>query len=156
MNMENLDITFLRTTFFDRIASVEADRKPLWGKMNVQQMIEHLSDSVRIANGITPHSEIRTPAERLPAVREFLFSEKEFRPETRNALMGDEPPALRLNSLDEALQELRAEVERFIRHFADQPGRTERNPFFGDLDEAGWAKLFHKHFLHHLKQFHAA
>lgn len=153
--MENQRLAFLQHTFFERISTVEPDRKPAWGKMNLQQMIEHLSDSLRMANGAAPHTEILTPPERLQAVRDFLYSEKEFRPETRNALMGDEPPLVRQASLDLAMQELHDEVDRFVRHFDADPSHTERNPFFGDLDAEGWQRLFQKHFMHHLKQFRA-
>ena len=153
--MQNQRLVFLQETFFERISTVEPDRTPAWGKMNLQQMIEHLSDSVRMANGVSPHAEILTPADRLQAVRDFLYSEKEFRPETRNALMGDVPPPVRQASLDLSMQELREELDRFVRRFDAEASHTERNPFFGDLDAEGWQRLFYKHFMHHLKQFRA-
>jgi hypothetical protein len=152
----NEQLDFLTRGFFDKLQGVPADSPPLWGKMNLQQMVEHLTDSVRYANGVDPQAEIVTPADRLPSVRDFLYSEKEFRPNTRNSKMGEEPAPVRHPDLAAAVDELKAEVEKFVRRFEGQPGHAERNPFFGDLDSDGWNRLFHKHFLHHLRQFGAA
>ncbi|MFM2206281.1 MAG: hypothetical protein RL213_256 [Bacteroidota bacterium] len=151
---EHLD--FLTRGFFERLQSVPADSSPLWGKMNLRQMVEHLSDSVRYANGGDPQTEIVTPADRLPSVRDFLYSEKEFRPNTRNSKMGEEPAPVRHADLSAAVDELKAEVEKYVRRFDGRPGHTERSPFFGDLDFDGWNRLFVKHFHHHLRQFGAA
>ncbi len=148
-------LELLRHGFFERILPLDASITPLWGKMNLQQMLEHLSDSVRIANGKDPQSEILTPAERLSAVQDFLKSEKEFRPGTKNALLGEEPLPVRNPTIDAAVKELKQDVEEFIQRFESEPGLIVRNPFFGDLDFNGWTALFHKHFLHHLRQFNA-
>lgn len=149
-------LSFLTTEFFVKAATIPADAVPVWGKMNPQQMIEHLSDSVRIANGGHPHAEILTPAERLQAVQDFLRSDRDFKPGTKNALMGEEPRPVRMTDMKAALAELEAEVNRFVMRFTDEPGLVVRNPFFGDLGFEDWQRLFHKHFLHHLRQFNAA
>ena len=153
MRMTNAQKDFLLNSFFEQIMLIPSDKAPAWGKMGLQQMIEHLSDSVRMANGKQPHAEIVTPAERLQAVRDFLYSEREFKPETKNSLMGPEPPSLCNESLDLAIAELQHEVKAWVELFESNPGLIVRNPFFGDLDEDGWTRLFYKHFLHHLKQF---
>lgn len=153
--MNNEKRYFLHTELFDKLSSLDPNAPAQWGKMNVLQMIEHLSYSLRYANGKDPHERILTPAERLDAVRDFMFSEKEFKPNTKNALMSEEPaPAVNSNK-EEALKELRAEMDAFFNRFEAEPGLRVRNPFFGDLDFDGWVHLFHKHFNHHLKQFNA-
>ncbi|MFM2135031.1 MAG: hypothetical protein RL021_431 [Bacteroidota bacterium] len=152
----NDPLGFISVTFFEKLKTVPADTAPLWGKMSVQQMVEHLSDSVRYANGKDVQTEIVTPVERLQAVRDFLYSEKDFRPNTKNSKMGEEPVPVRHPDLETAVGELADDVAAYAARFSTDPSHTERNPFFGDLDFEGWNRLLYKHFLHHLRQFGAA
>lgn len=148
-------LEFITVTFFEKLSAVSADTPPAWGRMNLQQMVEHLTDSIRYANGKDIQTEIVTPSERLPAVRDFLYSEKEFRPNTRNAKMGEEPAPVRHPDLSAAIRELQEDVAAYVARFSPDQAHTERNPFFGDLDFDGWNRLLYKHFLHHLRQFGA-
>jgi hypothetical protein len=147
---------FLSEDFFRLLQTIDPNALPLWGKMNLQQMVEHLSDSVAIANGKIKHETIITPEDRVPLLQGFLASDKEFRPETKNVMMGDEPLPMRNSSLAAAIAELQSEVTAFSNYFAANPGSRIRNPIFGDLDYTQWTQLLYKHFLHHLKQFGAA
>ena len=148
----NSKLKFLLNDFPVLLRKLDPAIKPLWGKMNVQQMIEHMCDAVRDANGKTPRK-IISPPERLPAMKEFLLSEKEFRPETKNALMGDEPLPVRNPSVEAAIDELENELKDFVSHYQNSPDKTVTNPFFGDLNFNEWIQLLHKHAKHHLKQF---
>lgn len=143
---------FLQRKFIDKLTELDPDTKPLWGNMNVQQMIEHMSESLRIANGKNPHALI-TPAEKVQAMKDFLASDKEFRPNTKNILMEETPPDLRLKDKTTAIQELENEIKYFVAHFEEHPGSTVTNPFFGHLTFQEWIQLLHKHAKHHLKQF---
>ena len=42
---------FLRTRFIVCLQQLDPNTHPLWGKMNVHQMIEHLTDVLMVANG---------------------------------------------------------------------------------------------------------
>lgn len=148
----NSKLYFLQRKFIDALKALDPDTKPLWGHMNVQQMIEHMSDSIRIANGKNPHR-ILTQEEHLPKMKEFLMSEKEFRPNTKNALMSDTPPYIRLRDKAAAIAELELELGYFMEHFEKNPGSTVTNPFWGELNFQEWIQLLHKHAVHHLKQF---
>jgi len=44
---------FLKEQYTIVLSEIRQETPPKWGKMNVQQMIEHMSDYVRIANGKT-------------------------------------------------------------------------------------------------------
>ncbi|HNP99832.1 MAG TPA: hypothetical protein PKK99_12305, partial [Bacteroidia bacterium] len=61
MNADKL--RFLQVTFIEKLKQLDAKSERQWGVMNVQQMIEHMSDSVRIANGKDPQV-LLTPAEK--------------------------------------------------------------------------------------------
>lgn len=125
-----------------------------WGKMNVQQMIEHYAgDAVRNASGRLKIESMVTPPERLPRMYEFLMSDKPFKEGTRNPLLAEEPAALRFRTVQAAIGALHQELIYFFEAFDDEPKLTTRNPFFGDLNFEQNVQLLHKHALHHLRQF---
>jgi len=66
--MENLDrkADFLRNQYTTILAGLDINAPRKWGKMNVQQMIEHMSDYLRIANGRDTQPTV-TPEDKLPA-----------------------------------------------------------------------------------------
>lgn len=147
---------FLLNTFPQLLRSTSENSPAVFGKMNLLQMIEHMSDSIRIANGKDAHTKILTPEERIGPMQDFVRSEKEFRPNTKNLLMKDEPVPARSASKEEAIRELEAELNAFADYFKDQPEKIQRNPFFGDLNFDMWIKLLYKHAIHHLKQFNVS
>lgn len=152
--MENLaaKASFLRNDYIHKLASIPADTKGLWGKMNVHQMIEHMSYSMRQANGKDIYTCI-TPEENLPRMQAFLASEKPFRENTPNQLLPDEPEPPQKADIDAAIIELKEEIEDFFNVFENEPDRIITNPFFGDLNYDMWVQLLYKHAWHHLKQF---
>jgi hypothetical protein len=144
---------FLRYRFVTLLRQIPSDTRPQWGKMTLQQMIEHFADSVRIASGRTPHTEILTPPEQLDKMRAFLKSDKPFRPNTPNSLLPETPAPVRNPSVEDALQELQGEWRYFFELFEKKRTHVTRNPFFGDLNFEENVQLLHKHALHHLAQF---
>ncbi len=145
-------LEFLCQALPELLARIDPATQPAWGKLNLQQMVEHLGDSVRIANGRDPKTCV-TPAERLPDMRRFLLSEKPFRENTVNIQMPVDPEPCRLPSPEAAIAALRGELDAFVTAFQDDSSRTITNPFFGDLNFKEWTQLLTKHCLHHLRQF---
>src|SRR5215831_8355031 len=89
MNFEKEN--FLRTKFISVLQQLGPSTSPRWGKMNVQQMIEHFAEMFRWANGKIKHENILTRPEQLQAFRDFMMSERLFKENTKNKLMGEEP-----------------------------------------------------------------
>ena len=148
--MEKID--FLIIDFPVQLRKLDIATKPKWGKMNVQQMIDHMIDSVREANGKIPRT-ILTEQERLPAYKSFLMSEKEFKPETKNPLMPSEPLPERHPDKETAIKKLELELKDFVDHYTVNSDAIITNAIFGDLNYVEWTQLLHKHAVHHLKQF---
>ncbi len=144
---------FLRTRFIPLLESLPTETLGGWGKMSVQQMIEHFADSVRIASGKMAYTDITTPPEQLEKMRSFLQSDKPFRENTKNALMPEVPAPVRNPSKANAVRELEEELHFFFAVFEKNNLQTTRNPFFGDLDFELNIHLLYKHAVHHLKQF---
>ncbi|MBL7747328.1 MAG: hypothetical protein JNM19_07885 [Chitinophagaceae bacterium] len=145
---------FLRTKLISYLQRLDPATAPKWGKMSVQQMIEHYAgDAVRNANGHLKTDTILTPPEQLERMREFMMSEKPFKENTRNPLMGDEPRPLRYKTVQGAIGALQQELIFFFETYEKNPGLVTRNPFFGDLNFEQNVQLLYKHALHHLRQF---
>lgn len=152
--MENIaaKADFLRKEYTQILSALDPATAGKWGKMNVQQMIEHMSDYVRVGCGkeVLP---LQTPEEHLPKYQAFLESEKPFRENTPNSLMSDTPADVKHAGKEEAIAELQDELDNFFEVFKNEPGKKVTNPFFGELDYDMSVQLLHKHAWHHLRQF---
>jgi hypothetical protein len=146
-------VQFLKNDFTALLKQISSDTLPAWGKLTLQQMIEHFTDSVRIASGKTVHTDIVTPEEHLDKARNFLMSDKPFRENTPNALMPEVPVPVRNKTIKEAYTELEIELDFFFSVFEKNGLQVTRNPFFGDLNYEQNIHLLYKHALHHLRQF---
>jgi hypothetical protein len=145
---------FLRTRLITYLQRLDPATAPQWGKMSVQQMIEHYAgDAVRNASGRLKMDTIITPPDQLERMREFMMSEKPFKENTKNPLMGEEPAPLRYKTVQAAIGALQQELICFFEAYEKQPDMMIRNPFFGDLNFEQNVQLLYKHALHHLRQF---
>lgn len=151
--MNEAKAEFLRHRFIPLLKQVPSDTKPHWGKMTLQQMIEHFSDSVRIASGKTVYNDFVFPPEQLQKARDFMLSERPFKENTVNPLMPEVPAPVINISAEEAINELQKEMEYFFSVFEENNLQVTRSPFFGDLNFEQNIHLLHKHALHHLRQF---
>ena len=146
-------IDFLQHRFVSMLKQIPSDTPPKWGKMTLQQMIEHFADYTRIASGKTPFTDIMTPPGNLQRMRDFVMSDKPFRENTPNPLMPEVPAPVRNPSVEEAIKELKNEMDYFFTVFNKNNLRVTRNPFYGDLNYEENVHLLYKHALHHLRQF---
>lgn len=143
---------FLRKYFIPLLEKLQKDKKGQWGKMNAQQMVEHLTDSVKNASGklILP---LVNSGESLQKSRDFLMSDQPFKAGIKNPLIPEEGFPLRKADLKSAIDKLQKELNYFFEIFEKHPEMKTRNPIFGELDYNMNLQLLHKHFSHHLKQF---
>lgn len=145
---------FLRTRLVRYLQQLDPATPPRWGKMNVQKMIEHFAgDAVRNASGRLKIEEIITPPKNIERMREFMMSDKPFKENTKNPLMGEHPPPLRFHTVQAAIGALQQELIFFFEAFSKNPQLITRNPFFGDLNFEQNVQLLYKHAIHHLRQF---
>lgn len=145
---------FLRSRLIPVLQRINHDRVPQWGKMSFHQMIEHMVDVVRVANGHLVMNLV-TPAERLPLYREFLMSDKPFKENTKSPVMPEEPLPPRTRTVQAAIGRLQEELIDFFRSFENNPALKTLHPVFGELDFNENVQCLYKHSLHHLNQFGA-
>jgi hypothetical protein len=152
---QNDRLAFIESGMFSTLQDLNETTLPKWGKMNAQQMVEHLNDffSVSIEKITFPLS---TPEEHLPGYRDFLYSDKIFRENTKApaGVLGEEPLALRNADLAGASLQLQQTVKAFFEFFKERPRHKTMHPAFGMLNFDEWIMLHYKHVTHHLRQFH--
>lgn len=152
--MQDAKANFLKTASFELIQHLEASIQPAWGRMNAQQMLEHLNDFYKVSVEKLIFA-LTVPVEHLPKYKEFLFSDKPFKENTKapETVLGEEPLPMRMASLDAAKVQLQQTVNDFFVFFETPPTKTTVHPVFGALNFEEWILLHHKHVSHHLKQF---
>ena len=145
-------ILFLQHELLNKLRSIPPNTPPLFGKMNVHQMIEHLAYAFRQASGLVPlppaHDEAITAK-----MYSFLMSDKPFRDNTPNPFLPDTPPPPNQVSIDASLRDLEGAIHGFFAFFDSDESKTVLNPFFGTLHFMDWVQLLYKHTRHHLRQF---
>ncbi|MGG8497247.1 hydroxymethylglutaryl-CoA reductase, degradative [Tenacibaculum sp. TC6] len=143
-----LDEEKIRTT----LLKLPANAKPLFGKMNGQQMVEHLSKVTQIANGNWKVN-IYVSDEKAARRKPFLDTNQEIQEGFKAPFLSEETYPLTFDSMEEAIDDLIAQIKHFVTVFTHQKNHTEVHPFFGELDFDYWKKFQVKHFTHHFKQF---
>lgn len=112
--MTNLQISFLKDEATGLLLNLTASTHAKWGVMNAQEMVEHLTDFFEISyeKNIIP---LVTPEEHLPKYKAFIYSDKEFRPNTKAPveILGDKPLPLRNKNIDAAKENLLISINKF-------------------------------------------
>jgi hypothetical protein len=141
-NLENI----LKT-----LDKLSANKKPTWGEMSAQRMVEHLTDTLRIANGNNPQN-LAIPADKIEKMQSFLETDK---PMARNIEVpfAGKNVKLRNEELEIAVDELADEWLLFEDIFENQTNHTSLHPFYGELNYRQWLLLNDKHLNHHFEQF---
>jgi hypothetical protein len=140
--------------FTDRVNALSPESPALWGKMNVEEMLEHCVLGVGVPLGTVVLS--RTMVGRLfgwLGKRLAIDSDKPF---SKNAPT-DPRLIIKVATVDAGhVAELK---EKLIASTVELCGRGPEgmpeapHPFFGKLTPAEWDKLSAKHLDHHLRQF---
>ena len=138
-------------TILTHLNNIESTTQPLWGSMSAQRMVEHLSDSLKMAVGqnVFPLS---IPEDRIPKMKEFLLSDK---PMAKNIEVpfAKKDAVLRCTDLELAIDELAENWVEFEEYFSENDQETTLHPYYGPLNYEKWNCLHAKHFTHHLQQF---
>jgi hypothetical protein len=148
-------LKYIQYTFIQSLRELDADTAPKFGKMNPQQMVEHMTYAVNVAKG-----DIKVPAinadENLEKAYRWMMSDAPFKDNTPNQLLPDEPIACAEPSMGDAIDSLEDAIEAFVASYKGEgveAGRRVLSPFFGELSYYEQVHLLHKHAQHHARQF---
>lgn len=129
--------------------------KAKWGKMNAQQMVEHLSLTYVGSTGKFGN-DFRGDPEKAAKRKAGFFSRIRPFPKgiNRPGTNGDSmPPPLRCNSMEASKAMLKKSVDTYFSHFEKNPEHKVVHPYFGYLAFEEWLQFHIKHLEHHLMQF---
>lgn len=140
-------------TLLSYLNRLTPETPPQWGRMSAQRMVEHLTDTLRIATGKNPQ-ELLIPEEKIERMVAFLYADK---PMARNIDVPFATPEmndqLRNEELELAIDEFVEEWLHLEELFGNDPERTSVHPFYGPLNYEQWMRLSQKHHTHHFEQF---
>ncbi|MGV3598663.1 MAG: DUF1569 domain-containing protein [Bacteroidota bacterium] len=146
-------IADFRKVDLDELKVHPSNKTPLWGSMTLQHMVEHLTDTFRIGNG-TMTVEVLTPDDKVEKLKRIaLFSDREFQQNFKSPILPPEPIPYRTANMDDAVNILKHEIEKFEQYYLNDKSKTENHPVFGALNYDEWEAYHNKHFTHHFKQF---
>ena len=136
--------------FLGRIDSLTPEHRPVFGKMNVHQMICHCTDQLRLAFGTLKPDEdyIKIDPKKVKA----LALSKKTVP-TPKGLGQAEGGGTRPTTFDNDKALLKSYLEEFVNLLEDFDFAP--HPYFGAFDKRRWTNLTVYHLNHHLSQFNA-
>ncbi|MEP7254247.1 MAG: DUF1569 domain-containing protein [Ferruginibacter sp.] len=152
--MDQAKLNFLTKEYVPLLKNLSPTAMGKWGKMNGQQMVEHVAAFFYVSSEKIKF-DLVTPPEHLPKYKEFLLSDKEFRENTKapGNVIGEEAMPLRYTSMEEAVENLARSITAFDVYFKDDSNKKTMHPVFGELNFEEWVLLHYKHVTHHLRQF---
>lgn len=146
-------IHFLEDEFQNILKKVDIKSKPIWGTMDAQRMIEHVTLAFKIANGKIniPASAIDAKSDKLKKL--FLVSDKPLPKDFKNPILPAGLQPYEHQSLEIAKQKLAEEIENFHSFFTSNSDATCVHNLFGNLNYHEWLWFEYKHIKHHFMQF---
>ena len=151
--MNEAKVSFLKNEFIPLLKKIPFDKKPDWGGMSVQQMIEHFADVFRLASGKFANKKLVIPEEKIAGSQAFLMSDKPFPRGVSNPFLPKDPVPVRNETIEKALLELETEMNYFFSVLENNKDLKILHPYFGELNNEMNLQSVYKHALHHLNQF---
>ena len=140
------------TEKLELLGKLEANQKPLWGKITPQHMVEHLYKTIQASiNEI--FLEVFTEERKIPVLKKLFLGSRPLPKEFMNPAIGPDLLPLEFISLNSAIDELKKIIERYNNYFESNPGVQTAHPAFGYLTKEEWDIFHEKHFRHHMSQF---
>jgi oxepin-CoA hydrolase/3-oxo-5,6-dehydrosuberyl-CoA semialdehyde dehydrogenase len=136
------------------LSKLTEDTKPKWGMMTPQHMVEHLEYTYKIAAGDIQDFEISTPEKILEKIKNSLWNYKKFPKNSQfPSLEKDKLDDLKYDNLEVAIEKFKAQREKYVAYFKQNPDTILKNIVFGELNRYEWYLLERKHLNHHFEQF---
>lgn len=132
-----------------RIQKLSEKNTPLWGKMNIQEMLVHCTIQLKLALGEISSKQQGSSFLRSKLGKWLLFSNVPWpKGAVTPAEMNAEIASFSLSDFETEKNELLNYIDKVREHTS-----LKTHPLFGELNMKDWARLIYKHLDHHLKQF---
>jgi hypothetical protein len=136
-----------RHELLDRMERLAPEAKPLWGRMNAPQMLAHLANWMRMAEGELKTAPMNLPL-RYPPIKQLVIY---WLPWPKGV-----PTAPELIGRDPSdWTNEQAGLRRYIHSFEKRNPKTvwPVHPAFGKMTTRAWGVLCYRHIDHHFRQF---
>lgn len=148
--MKNIFLKETCDEFVNRINGLTVESQPLWGKMNVSQMLAHCNVSYEMVyDDIHPKPNFLMKLILKSMVKNKVVSEKPYarnNPTAPQFLIKDE------RNFENEKKRLIAYVIR-TQELGEKEFEGKESHSFGKLSAKEWNNMFEKHLEHHLNQF---
>jgi hypothetical protein len=114
------------------LSALQRNTPALWGRMNAQNMVEHLVEAVEYTNG-KRLADLRFPPDRANRQRHLLVDSDFVIPNEVTSYLSDTTKTKRFNDLATAILELNNELDAF-EHFFKTEGITATHFEFGPMN----------------------
>jgi hypothetical protein len=137
-----------RAALLERVARLRGECAPRWGRMDVGQMVHHVSGNLRMARGeLATQPRNKRLFQTFPVKHLVLF----VLPFPKNVPTAPELVVSSPCDFEEELAQLRTLIALFAHKPLDERGPV--HPVFGPLTHREWGILQYRHTDHHLSQF---
>jgi hypothetical protein len=136
-----------RSELLDRLSRLTPAHRAKWGRLNAEQMLVHLADSMRMALGELKAKSRKMPL-RYPPLKQLIIYVLPF---PRSAPTAPELLARQPGEWGQEMTLLADLIERF--HARPCEGPWPDHPAFGVMSGRAWGVLGYRHIDHHLRQF---
>ena len=145
-------ITVLEKLLYKIGKTIRVDSPALWGKMNAQQMIEHLSLVFVLSTGKInfPYQGTEEDAKRYWA--SFVQSENPWKEVFPSSDLGDPRPA-REATMEASKSLLRKSFQEYLAYCEANAAAVHPQYYLGNLTVDQWRQVHVKHLQHHMRQF---
>lgn len=133
-----------------RLDQLDEHKQPLWGKMNVAEMLNHSQRPLKVANGRMVLTESPNAFMRLI----FRFYKSEMyndKPWKQNIPTVKDFKVVEFDTFQKEKEDLIDCINEFQKK--DLNLHWPKHPFFGEFTTDQWGKMQYKHLDHHLRQF---
>jgi len=136
-----------KNEILQRIEKLTPQSQPLWGSMNVAQMLAHCANGAKMPTG-----DIKTT----PAPFPFTLLGRLIKSKVlaEGPLRKNSPTAKELKIVD--TKDFETEKANFIaavKKLSEGAIKADKHPFFGKMTAQEWGRINYKHNDHHLSQF---
>jgi len=151
---QNVFIEMTNEKIKNCLSKLTVQSTPKWGTMSVQQMIEHLEYTYRIASGEIQDFEITTPEKILEKVHNTLYNFEQM-PKNYDFPLATESKIkeLKYENIEIAKAKMLESRQDYLDFFKEHPEIKLKNTVFGEMNRYEWYLLERKHLNHHFKQF---
>lgn len=138
-----------RAALIARINMLTPESQPVWGRMNVEQMLSHLVQAADLpfVSTIPDHSSFLSRAAK-PLLLYVLPMPKEIK---TSAELDQQKGGRKSEGFEADKSRVVDEIARLGTLPADH--KCFHHPFFGKMSAKEWSVIGHKHIDHHLRQF---